>query len=87
MHHRSIFQAMSMQQRTENWYIGIIGHKKANNEVVRHLQGDQGQVGVPQVPILGHEDAIETPNLAKGLCACAMSLAFGVCHEFRDTFT
>ena len=36
----------------------------ANDEVRQDLQGGQGQVGGPQVPLLGHGDEIETPNLA-----------------------
>ena len=35
-----------------------------NDEVTQPLQGDQGQVGGPQVPLLGHGDEIETPNWA-----------------------
>ena len=36
----------------------------ANYQVSQHLYGDQGQVSGPQVPLLGHGDEIENPNLA-----------------------
>ena len=76
--------------------VGIIGHEKANDEVTEPLQDGQDQVSVPQVPLLDHGDAIETlnficrdnsPNQGLSPCVRAMSLAFGVCHEFRDTST
>ena len=33
-------------------------------EFFRSVEVDQGQVGQPQVPLLGHRDDKETPNLA-----------------------
>ena len=53
---------MSMQKRPEIQYVRITSHEKANDEVVRHIQGGQDQVDVPQVTLLGHGDAIETQN-------------------------
>ena len=44
---------MGMQLRPEIQYVGIIGHEKANDEVVRHIQGGQDQVDVRQVTLLG----------------------------------
>ena len=35
----------------------------ANDEVSQHLYGGQGQVGGPQVPLLGHGNDTD-PNLA-----------------------
>ena len=80
------------------WHVGAVGHYITNNKVTRPFQDGQDQVSVPQVPLLGHGDEIETLNLgcrdkipdqclSKKYCARAMSLAFGVCHEFRDTST
>ena len=84
-----------MQERPEIWYVG---HEKAKDEVSGHVEGGQDQVNVPQVTLIGHGDEIETLNLgcrdkipdqclSKKYCARAMSLAFGVCHEFRDMST
>ena len=44
--------------------VGTIGHGIANDEVTQPLEGGQGQVGEPQVPLLGYGDEIETPNWA-----------------------
>ena len=33
-----------------------------NYGISQHLYGGQGQVGGPQVPLLGHGDKIESPN-------------------------
>ena len=38
------------------------GQEIANDEVGQHLQGGQGQVGGPQVPLLGHGNEIENQN-------------------------
>ena len=43
-----------------------INDDRANEEVNQPLQAGQDQVGGPQVPLLGHGDEIETPNLACG---------------------
>ena len=37
---------------------------QAHYEVIQHLQGIQGEVGGPKVPLLSHWDEIETPNWA-----------------------
>ena len=55
---------LGMRKRLQIGQKGTIGHDIANDEVIQPLQGGQGQVGAPQVPLLGHEDEIETPNLA-----------------------
>ena len=41
-----------------------ISKNKANDKVNGPFEGDQDQVGVPQVPLLGHGDAILIPILA-----------------------
>ena len=38
-----------------------------NYEISQPHQGDQGQAGVPQVPLLGHVGEIETLDWACGL--------------------
>ena len=35
-----------------------------NDEVSQPQEGDQGQVGGPQVPLLGHGNEIKSPNWA-----------------------
>ena len=55
------------------------------NEVTGPLQGGQDQASVPQVPLLGHGDAIETPSIKT--CSCAMPHAFGVFHDLLDAST
>ena len=44
---------------------------KANELVARPLKGGQDQVGVPQVPLYGHGDALET-----GLLPCGIYLIY-----------
>ena len=39
--------------------MGHIGDEELHLEVAHPLQGGQGQVGVPQVPHLGHGVAVE----------------------------
>ncbi len=48
----------------DNGHVGAIGHDLAIVGVNRPLQGGQDQVDVPQLPLLTHEDEIETPNWA-----------------------
>ena len=48
-------------KETPIWHDGTIGQEKANDEVSRCLQGGQGQVGGPQVPLLRHGDEVESP--------------------------
>ena len=72
---------MGIQYRIQIWHVGAFGHDIANKKVTRPLQDGQDQVGVPQVPLLGHKDAIGTLNLAcmdiipdqcqKTLCLCS----------------
>ena len=35
-----------------------------NHDVSQHLHGEQGKDGGPQVPLLGHEEEVESPNWA-----------------------
>ena len=51
-----------MTKRPQIWHAGTSGHEMANDEVGQHLQGGQGQVGGPQVPLLGHGDEVESLN-------------------------
>ena len=39
-------------------HVGTVGHEMANYEVSQHLQGSQGQVGGPQVSLLGRGNDI-----------------------------
>ena len=41
-------------KETPNWIMGTSGQEMANDEVGQHLLGGQGQVGGPQVLLLGH---------------------------------
>ena len=40
------------------------GQEITSDEVGQNLQGGQGQVGGPQVPLLGHGSEIKSPNWA-----------------------
>ena len=51
-----------MRYRPQIGHVGNTGQEMANDEVGQHLQGGQGQVGGPQVPLLGHGDEIEDRN-------------------------
>ena len=53
-----------MTKRPQIGHDGTSGQESANDEVDQHLQGGQGQVGGPQVPLSGLGDKIETTNLA-----------------------
>ena len=55
---------MGMRWRPQVEHVGTMGHEIEIDEVYQPLQGGQGQVGGPQVPLLGHGDEIETPNWA-----------------------
>ena len=48
---------------------GTIGQEKTNHEVSQHLQGCQGQVVEPQVPLLGFGNELKSPNWACGDCS------------------
>ena len=51
---------MGLTKRHVIWLVCIIGHDKADELVARPVKGGQDQVGVPQVPLQGHGDALET---------------------------
>ena len=51
-----------MTKRPRIGHDGTSGQEMANHEVNQHLQGGQGQVGGPQVPILGHGNGVESLN-------------------------
>ena len=53
-----------MTKRPRIGHNGTSGQEMANDKVSLPQEGDQGQVGGPQVPLPGHEDEIETPNWA-----------------------
>ena len=55
---------MGMTKRPQIGHDGTSGQEKTNDEVGQHLQGGQGQVGGPQVPLLSHGKEVETPNWA-----------------------
>ena len=55
---------MGMTKRPQIGHNGSSGQEMTNDEVGQHVKGGQGQDGGPQVPLLGHGDEIETPNLA-----------------------
>ena len=42
---------------------GTFGHEMANDGVGQYLQGGQGRIGGPQVPLLGHKNEVESPAL------------------------
>ena len=55
---------MGMSKRNLIGHDGTSGLKMANDKVSQPQEGDQGQVGGPQVPLLGHGGEIETQNWA-----------------------
>ena len=57
---------MGITKRPRIGHDGISGQEIANDKVCQRLQGGQGQVGGPQVPLLGHGIEIEAPNWAYG---------------------
>ena len=58
-----------MTKRPRIRHDGASGLEMANDKVSQPQEGDQGQVGGPQVPLLGHGEEIESPNW--------------VCRDFR----
>ena len=44
--------------------VATIGQEIQNDKVSQPQEGDQGQVGGPEVPLPGHGDEIENPNWA-----------------------
>ena len=57
-----------MTKRPQIGHDRTSGQEIANDEVGQHLQGGQGQVGGPQVPLLGHGNEIKSPNWAYRDC-------------------
>ena len=53
-----------MTKRPQIGHDGTSGQEIANNEVGQHLQGGQGQVGGPQVPLLGYGSDIKSQKWA-----------------------
>ena len=51
-----------MTKRPQIGHDRTSGQEIANDEVGQHLQGGQGQVGGPQVPLLGHGNEIKSLN-------------------------
>ena len=51
-----------MTKRPQIGHDGTSGQEMAHDEVSQCPQGGQGQVGGPQVPLLGHGDEIKSPN-------------------------
>ena len=55
-----------MTKRPQIGHDGSSGQEMTNDEVGQHVEGGQGQVGGPQVPLLGHGEKIEISNWAGG---------------------
>ena len=53
-----------MTKRPRIGHDGTSGQEMANDKVSQPQEGDQGQVGGPQVPLLGRGDDKETQNWA-----------------------
>ena len=53
-----------MTKRPRIGHDGTSGQEMANDKVSQPQEGDQGQVGGPQVPLPSYGDAIENPNWA-----------------------
>ena len=53
-----------MRQKPQVEHVGTTVHEIKNGKVSQPQEGDQGQVGGPQVPLQGHGDEIENPNWA-----------------------
>ena len=53
---------MGVKLRAKIGHDGTSGQEMAYDKVCQYLQGGQGQVGGPQVPLLGHGDEVESPN-------------------------
>ena len=60
--HRCLFQAVGMTKRPRIGHDGTNGQEMANHEINQHLQGGQGPVGGPQVPLLGFGEKVKSPN-------------------------
>ena len=53
-----------MTKRPEIGHVGTSSQEIPNEEVSQRLQGGQGQVGGPQLPLLCHGNEIKSPNWA-----------------------
>ena len=53
-----------MTKRPQIGHDGTSGQEMANDKVSKPQEGDRGQVGGPQVPLLGRGDDKETQNWA-----------------------
>ena len=53
-----------MTKRPRIGHDGTSGQEMANDKVSQPQEGDQGQVGGPQVPLLGHGSDIKSPKWA-----------------------
>ena len=53
-----------MTKRPQIGHDGTSGQEMGNGKVRQPQEGDQGQVGGPQVPLLGHGNEIKSPNWA-----------------------
>ena len=55
---------MGVKLRAKIWHVGTRGYEIKTDKVSQPQEGDQGQVGGPQVPLPGHGDEIENQNWA-----------------------
>ena len=61
---RCLFQAVGMTKKPRIGHDGTSGEEMANDKIGQPQEDDQGQVGGPQVPLLGRGDEKETQNWA-----------------------
>ena len=55
---------MGITKRPKIGHDGTSGQEMTNDKISQPQEGDQGQVGGPQVPLLGHGSLIKSPNWA-----------------------
>ena len=60
--HRCLFWAMGMPKRPKIGHVKTSGEEMVNDEVSQPQEGNQGQEGGPQVPLLSHGSEIKSPN-------------------------
>ena len=60
--HRCLFQAVGMTKKPRIGDDRTSGQEMANDEVSQPQEGNQGQDGGPQVPLLSHGSEIKSPN-------------------------
>ena len=53
-----------MTKRPRIGHDGTSGQEMTNDKISQPQEGDQGQVGGPQVPLLGHGSEMKSPNWA-----------------------